>query len=169
MIAAVDAVASPRTCFPYETSFPTPDAKDGDGAEDSRVPRPPPRVLAALRGPSLIPGPSPPPPGCRETAFIFAITSAGVTHSVARSCSEGSIESCTCDYRRRGPGGPDWHWGGCSDNIDFGRLFGREFVDSGEKGRDLRFLMNLHNNEAGRTVSSLRALQPKERQGSAQD
>lgn len=72
---------------------------------------------------------------------------------MARSCSEGSIESCTCDYRRRGPGGPDWHWGGCSDNIDFGRLFGREFVDSGEKGRDLRFLMNLHNNEAGRTVS----------------
>uniref|UniRef100_A0A8B9EMF1 Protein Wnt n=2 Tax=Neognathae TaxID=8825 RepID=A0A8B9EMF1_ANSCY len=90
--------------------------------------------------------------GCRETAFIFAITSAGVTHSVARSCSEGSIESCTCDYRRRGPGGPDWHWGGCSDNIDFGRLFGREFVDSSEKGRDLRFLMNLHNNEAGRMV-----------------
>uniref|UniRef100_A0A8C2Y582 Protein Wnt n=1 Tax=Coturnix japonica TaxID=93934 RepID=A0A8C2Y582_COTJA len=90
------------------------------------------------------------PIGCRETAFIFAITSAGVTHSVARSCSEGSIESCTCDYRRRGPGGPDWHWGGCSDNIDFGRLFGREFVDSSEKGRDLRFLMNLHNNEAGR-------------------
>lgn len=74
---------------------------------------------------------------------------------MARSCSEGSIESCTCDYRRRGPGGPDWHWGGCSDNIDFGRLFGREFVDSGEKGRDLRFLMNLHNNEAGRTVSGL--------------
>ncbi|GAA6222767.1 proto-oncogene Wnt-1 isoform X1 [Lates japonicus] len=50
--------------------------------------------------------------GCRETAFVFAITSAGVTHAVARSCSEGAIESCTCDYRRRGPGGPDWHWGG---------------------------------------------------------
>lgn len=80
---------------------------------------------------------------------------------MARSCSEGSIESCTCDYRRRGPGGPDWHWGGCSDNIDFGRLFGREFVDSGEKGRDLRFLMNLHNNEAGRTVSGFEGLQPR--------
>ena len=105
--------------------------------------------------------PLPSPIGCRETAFIFAITSAGVTHSVARSCSEGSIESCTCDYRRRGPGGPDWHWGGCSDNIDFGRLFGREFVDSGEKGRDLRFLMNLHNNEAGRTVSLLEGVRAR--------
>lgn len=90
--------------------------------------------------------------GCRETAFVFAITSAGVTHAVARSCSEGAIESCTCDYRRRGPGGPDWHWGGCSDNVEFGRMFGREFVDSSEKGRDLRYLTNLHNNEAGRTV-----------------
>ncbi|KAK1341203.1 hypothetical protein QTO34_017606 [Cnephaeus nilssonii] len=89
--------------------------------------------------------------GCRETAFIFAITSAGVTHSVARSCSEGSIESCTCDYRRRGPGGPDWHWGGCSDNIDFGRLFAGVRGFRGE-GPDLRFLMNLHNNEAGRTT-----------------
>lgn len=92
--------------------------------------------------------------GCRETAFVFAITSAGVTHAVARSCSEGAIESCTCDYRRRGPGGPDWHWGGCSDNVDFGRMFGQEFVDSSEKGRDLRYLTNLHNNEAGRTTVS---------------
>ena len=116
---------------------------------------------ARLRGSRQRPEPRSAPAGCRETAFIFAITSAGVTHSVARSCSEGSIESCTCDYRRRGPGGPDWHWGGCSDNIDFGRLFGREFVDSSEKGRDLRFLMNLHNNEAGRMVRAGGGAQPE--------
>lgn len=73
---------------------------------------------------------------------------------MARSCSEGAIESCTCDYRRRGPGGPDWHWGGCSDNVEFGRMFTREFVDSSERGRDLRYLTNLHNNEAGRMVSA---------------
>lgn len=98
--------------------------------------------------------------GCRETAFVFAITSAGVTHAVARSCSEGAIESCTCDYRRRGPGGPDWHWGGCSDNVDFGRMFSQEFVDSSEKGRDLRYLTNLHNNEAGRMVRILHSNLP---------
>lgn len=120
--------------------------------------------------------------GCRETAFIYAITSASVTHSVARACSEGSIQSCTCDYShqarakgaasildqqihpRRGavtaPGPPgkaiqaqDWEWGGCSDNIDFGFKFSRAFVDTGERGRNLREKMNLHNNEAGRTVS----------------
>ncbi|XP_054282469.1 protein wingless [Macrosteles quadrilineatus] len=98
--------------------------------------------------------------GCRETAFIYAITSAAVTHSVARSCSEGSIESCTCDYSHQARGGPnptgtaagvrDWEWGGCSDNIGFGYKFSREFVDTGERGRTLREKMNLHNNEAGR-------------------
>jgi wnt family len=36
--------------------------------------------------------------GCKETAFIYSITSAAVTHSIARACSEGSIESCTCDW-----------------------------------------------------------------------
>ncbi|XP_069698042.1 protein Wnt-1 [Periplaneta americana] len=101
--------------------------------------------------------------GCRETAFIYAITSAGVTHAIARACSEGSIESCTCDYSHQArapqvtsvPGLRDWEWGGCSDNIGYGFKFSREFVDTGERGRNLREKMNLHNNEAGRAhVSS---------------
>lgn len=49
--------------------------------------------------------------------------------------------------------GPDWQWGGCSDNIKSGYKFARSFVDASEKGRDQRFVMNLHNNEAGRLVS----------------
>lgn len=102
--------------------------------------------------------------GCRETAFIYAITSAAVTHSIARACSEGSIESCTCDYSHHSrlpqpnsmgvvAGVRDWEWGGCSDNIGFGFKFSRDFVDTGERGRNLREKMNLHNNEAGRAVS----------------
>lgn len=47
----------------------------------------------------------------------------------------------------------DWEWGGCSDNIGFGFKFSRDFVDTGERGRNLREKMNLHNNEAGRMVS----------------
>ncbi|KAB0798418.1 hypothetical protein PPYR_09411 [Photinus pyralis] len=99
--------------------------------------------------------------GCRETAFIYAITSAAVTHAVARACSEGAIETCNCDYshhksRPRVSGNSavagvrDWEWGGCSDNIRFGFKFSREFVDTGERNRNLREKMNLHNNEAGR-------------------
>ena len=94
--------------------------------------------------------------GCRETAFVYALTSAGVTHAVARACSEGQIETCTCDYRNnRRPNGIDWEWGGCSDNVEFGVKFARSFVDAAERGKDLRYIMNLHNNEAGRLVSSL--------------
>ena len=78
--------------------------------------------------------------------------SAGVTHAVSRACSEGYVETCTCDYRRAGPAGVDWEWGGCSDNLEFGYKFARQFVDAGERGRDLRYMMNLHNNEAGRAV-----------------
>lgn len=96
--------------------------------------------------------------GCRETAFVYALTSAGITHAVSRACSEGLVETCTCDYRntrvRNGAAsGLDWEWGGCSDNIDFGVKFSRAFIDSAERGRDLRHIMNLHNNEAGRLVS----------------
>lgn len=105
--------------------------------------------------------------GCRETAFIYAITSAGVTHAVSRACAEGAIESCTCDYshvdraphRARAAAAANvrvWKWGGCSDNIGFGFHFSREFVDTGERGKTLREKMNLHNNEAGRAVSPIR-------------
>nr|DBA11521.1 TPA_inf: Wnt1 [Holothuria glaberrima] len=88
--------------------------------------------------------------GFRETAFIYAITTAAVTHSVARACSEGSISTCSCDERDKGPSGEDWDWGGCSDNAVFGHRFAKKFVDAGERGRDSRNLMNIHNNEAGR-------------------
>ncbi|XP_060518209.1 protein Wnt-1 [Cylas formicarius] len=98
--------------------------------------------------------------GCRETAFIYAITSAAVTHSIARACSEGAIETCYCEKHRRpqvfGNGNAamsnvrDFEWGGCSDNIGFGFDVSREFVDTGERGKSLREKMNLHNNEAGR-------------------
>ncbi|XP_041988614.1 protein Wnt-1 [Aricia agestis] len=101
--------------------------------------------------------------GCRETAFIYAITSAAVTHTVSRACAEGAIESCTCDYshvdqqphRSRSAAAANvrvWKWGGCSDNIGFGFKFSREFVDTGERGRNVREKMNLHNNEAGRML-----------------
>ncbi|XP_064646506.1 protein Wnt-1-like [Lineus longissimus] len=88
--------------------------------------------------------------GSRETAFIYSLTSAAVTHATSRGCSEGSIYTCQCDYRTNKPSGRDWQWGGCSDNAAFGHKYSRSFVDVVERGRDLRYMMNMHNNEAGR-------------------
>ena len=35
--------------------------------------------------------------GSKETAFLYAITTAGVVHTVARACSSGNLTECNCD------------------------------------------------------------------------
>jgi len=96
--------------------------------------------------------------GTRETAFIYAVTAAGVVHAITASCSAGNLTDCSCDLSREGTTAPEgWRWGGCSDNIDYGMWFARSFVDAPAKlkhdnTRDILALMNLHNNEVGRKV-----------------
>ena len=96
--------------------------------------------------------------GTREAAFVHAISAAGVAHSVTRSCSSGDLQKCGCDRTVSGASNEGFMWSGCSDNIAFGVLFSKTFVDAREKkGRvsSDRQLMNLHNNEAGRRVSHM--------------
>jgi len=105
----------------------------------------------------------------RETAFTYAILSAGVVHAVSRSCRDGELRACGCGRRRRPRGLPrDWLWGGCSDNVDYGYRFAQGFVDIRERemnhprrSRPLAaMLMNVHNNEAGRKVPAESRLLP---------
>ncbi|XP_023338432.1 protein Wnt-16 [Eurytemora carolleeae] len=92
--------------------------------------------------------------GSKETAFLYAVTSAGVVHVVAKACSSGNLTECNCDLQ--GGDTPEgWKWGGCSDNLKYGIKFARKFLDAPDrrmvrKKGDIRNLMNLHNNEAGR-------------------
>uniref|UniRef100_A0A915IB47 Protein Wnt n=1 Tax=Romanomermis culicivorax TaxID=13658 RepID=A0A915IB47_ROMCU len=93
--------------------------------------------------------------GTRESAFVHAISAAGVAYSVTKACSSGKYSKCGCDNNYRGmshTGG--FQWAGCSDNIPYGLAFSRRFVDAGEKRKkqqsQARLQMNLHNNEAGR-------------------
>uniref|UniRef100_A0A8C6S5Y0 Protein Wnt n=1 Tax=Neogobius melanostomus TaxID=47308 RepID=A0A8C6S5Y0_9GOBI len=92
--------------------------------------------------------------GSREVAFIYSISSAGVVHSVARACSQGALDSCSCDPRKHGTSRDErgaFAWGGCSDPVDHAIRFSRAFVDARERReRDARAQMNLHNNRAGR-------------------
>ncbi|XP_057704497.1 protein Wnt-8b isoform X1 [Corythoichthys intestinalis] len=87
----------------------------------------------------------------RETAFVHAISSAGVMYTLTRNCSMGDFDNCGCDDSRNGQrGGHGWLWGGCSDNVGFAEAIAKQFVDALETGQDARAAMNLHNNEAGR-------------------
>ncbi|XP_061750294.1 protein Wnt-2 [Nerophis ophidion] len=102
----------------------------------------------------------------REVAFIHAISSAGVVYTLARACSRGELDSCSCDPTKTG----SWQdnngvftWGGCSEHVEHAARFSQAFVDAKErKERDARALMNLHNNRAGRkAVKRLMTLQCK--------
>ncbi|ELT87681.1 hypothetical protein CAPTEDRAFT_149951 [Capitella teleta] len=96
--------------------------------------------------------------GTKETAFMYAVTSAGVVHAVTKACSSGNLTDCTCDLSQQGQtSGEGWKWGGCSDNVDYGMWFAETFVDAPEKlrhtaSKDIRSLMNLQNNAVGRQV-----------------
>ncbi|KAL7985374.1 hypothetical protein Chor_003944, partial [Crotalus horridus] len=92
----------------------------------------------------------------REAAFVYAISSAGVVYAITRACSQGELKACNCDPHKRGRSKDergDFDWGGCSDNINYGIKFAKDFVDAKEKTvKDARALMNLHNNRCGRTA-----------------
>ncbi|KAG7330739.1 hypothetical protein KOW79_004708 [Hemibagrus wyckioides] len=100
----------------------------------------------------------------RETAFVYAITAAGVTHAVTQACSMGELLQCGCEAppprQAEAPpvvdgawdGGGAWEWGGCGDDVEFGYEKSKQFMDAKRrKGKsDIRTLIDLHNNEAGR-------------------
>ncbi|XP_051564808.1 protein Wnt-6-like isoform X2 [Myxocyprinus asiaticus] len=103
----------------------------------------------------------------RETAFVYAITAAGVTHAVTQACSMGELLQCGCvATRSRGPPphlgsmgpteGVKWEWGGCGDDVEFGYEKSKQFMDARRrKGKsDIRTLIDLHNNEAGRLIKN---------------
>uniref|UniRef100_A0A914EDK3 Protein Wnt n=1 Tax=Acrobeloides nanus TaxID=290746 RepID=A0A914EDK3_9BILA len=104
--------------------------------------------------------------GNRESAFISAITSAGIVHAVTRGCSSGNLTECGCSpepSRQRYIDVIDnnldslqansqvrsssFAWGGCSDDTTFAVKFARDFLDKFEyeqfrKTNDTRYLMN---------------------------
>lgn len=102
----------------------------------------------------------------RETGFVNAITAAGVTYAVTRACTMGDLVECSCDKTAKGPnqlgrsldvklpgavGDGEWEWGGCGDNVNFGYRKSKDFMDARYRKRsDIKTLVKIHNNDAGR-------------------
>ncbi|XP_059056214.1 protein Wnt-1-like [Achroia grisella] len=86
----------------------------------------------------------------RESAFVHALSAAALAHTVARACSRGELNECSCDARVRKRTPRHWQWGGCSEDIRYGEMFSRDFIDSKEDKNTNEGLINLHNHEAGR-------------------
>ena len=100
--------------------------------------------------------------GNREQAFVFALSSASLVHSVAKACSSGLSSKCHCAPASGSAPGSDadlpqllpagYQWGGCADDVHFASTFGEQFTDRIWKRRRVsrRAAVNLHNTVAGR-------------------
>ena len=89
--------------------------------------------------------------GTRESAYIHALTSAGVAYAMTKACSTGRLESCGCDMSVGDVAtNRSIRWTGCSDNVLFGAETARRFVNLREPRTNL---LNLHNNRVGIQVA----------------
>ncbi|XP_032345315.1 protein Wnt-11 isoform X2 [Camelus ferus] len=92
--------------------------------------------------------------GTRESAFVYALSAAAISHAIARACTSGDLPGCSCGPVPGEPPGPGNRWGGCADNLSYGLLMGAKFSDAPMKvkktGSQANKLMRLHNSEVGR-------------------
>lgn len=92
-------------------------------------------------------------PGFKETGFLYAISSAGLIHALAKACSGGRMERCTCDEAPDLENRKAWQWGGCGDDFKYASKFVKEFLGK-RSNKDLRALVDMHNTNVGIRVSA---------------
>ncbi|KAG6444057.1 hypothetical protein O3G_MSEX003182 [Manduca sexta] len=70
----------------------------------------------------------------RETAFIYALLAASITHAVAKSCASGELISCPCagNFERNAT----WKVTGCGDDFKHGKRLTKNFLDFKHAGAD---------------------------------
>ncbi|NXS37593.1 WNT11 protein, partial [Pomatostomus ruficeps] len=101
--------------------------------------------------------------GTRESAFVYALSAAAISHTIARACTTGDLPGCSCGPIPGETPGPGYRWGGCADNLNYGLIMGSKFSDAPMKmkksGSQANKLMHLHNSEVGRQCWSLGEIQ----------
>lgn len=97
----------------------------------------------------LVPG-----TGFKETAFLYAVSAAALTHALARACSAGRMERCTCDDSPGLESRQAWQWGVCGDNLKYSTKFLSNFLGPKRGSKDLRARADAHNTHVGIKVST---------------
>ncbi|KAG9350171.1 hypothetical protein JZ751_026524 [Albula glossodonta] len=93
--------------------------------------------------------------GFKETAFLLAVSSAALTHALAKACSSGRMERCTCDDSPDLQHREAWQWGICGDNLKYSTKFLKNFLGQKRVSKDLRAQIDSHNINVGvRAVKS---------------
>lgn len=97
--------------------------------------------------------------GTREAAFVYALSAATISHTIARACTSGDLRLCSCGPIPAQILEPGYRWGGCADNLHYGLIMGSKFSDAPMKmkraGSHANKLMHLHNSEVGRQVGQI--------------
>ncbi|XP_056463248.1 protein Wnt-9b isoform X1 [Gadus chalcogrammus] len=93
--------------------------------------------------------------GFKETAFLLAVSSAALSHALAKACSSGRMERCTCDDSPGLQHREAWQWGVCGDNLKYSTKFLKKFLGQKRVSKDLRAQIDAHNINIGiRAVKS---------------
>ncbi|KAG5279998.1 hypothetical protein AALO_G00083820 [Alosa alosa] len=91
----------------------------------------------------------------KETAFLLAVSSAALSHALAKACSSGRMERCTCDDSPGLQHREAWQWGVCGDNLKYSTKFLKKFLGQKRVSKDLRAHIDSHNINVGiRAVKS---------------
>ena len=93
----------------------------------------------------------------KEAAFVYALASAAVVHTVADQCVKyaDKLHYCGCDSGLKDEAANEKSVG-CSPDMNFSIKFAKQFVDRREDNIDSlqHRTFVLHNNKIGRLVSS---------------
>lgn len=87
--------------------------------------------------------------GFKETAFLLAVSSAALSHALAKACSSGRMERCTCDDSPGLQHREAWQWGVCGDNLKYSTKFLKKFLGQKRVSKDLRAQIDAHNINVG--------------------
>ena len=91
------------------------------------------------------------------------MSAAALTHTLARACSAGRMERCTCDDSPGLESRQAWQWGVCGDNLKYSTKFLNNFLGPKRGSKDLRARADAHNTHVGIKVSVSLVAEPGSR------